>query len=128
MLWAEISWDWLVHEIRRPLVLFGFAAQFVFFLRFVVQWLVSERRGRSHVPVAFWYLSLLGGAMTFVYALLEQNLVFMTAQALGCLIYIRNLMLIYRRRWRLRGRRASTEASAAHPPEPAPAVLRSPPG
>ncbi len=125
MLAATIGWDWLMHEIQRPLVLFGFAAQFVFFLRFVVQWVVSERRGRSHVPVAFWYLSLLGGAMTFVYALLEQNLVFMTAQALGCLIYIRNLMLIYRRRWRLRGRHAAVPGPMAASDA---AVLRSPPG
>jgi len=100
-----ITWEWFVGELQRPLVLFGFAAQFVFFLRFAVQWFASERAGRSHIPIAFWYLSLLGGLMTFVYALLERNLVFMTAQALGCLIYVRNLMLIYRRRFRARDAR-----------------------
>jgi len=102
---AAISWSWIQQEIQRPLVLFGFAGQFIFFLRFAVQWFASERRGRSHIPIAFWYLSLVGGAMSFVYALLKPDLVFMTAQGLGLLIYIRNLMLIYRRRARVENRR-----------------------
>ena len=91
-------WQWIVHELHRPLVIFGFAGQFVFFLRFAVQWIVSERRSRSHIPIAFWYLSLIGGLMTFVYAVLDKNLVFTTAQGLGVFIYVRNLMLIHRRR------------------------------
>ncbi|MBP7745081.1 MAG: lipid-A-disaccharide synthase N-terminal domain-containing protein [Phycisphaerae bacterium] len=102
---AEITWQWIVKELQNPLVLFGFAGQFVFFLRFAVQWFASERRGRSHIPIAFWYLSLIGGGMTFVYAALKPDLVFMTAQALGLFIYVRNLMLIYRRKARAAGRR-----------------------
>ncbi len=102
---AAITWQWVVSELQRPLVIFGFAGQFIFFLRFAVQWFASERRGRSHIPIAFWYLSLIGGAMSFLYAALKPDLVFMTAQALGLLIYIRNLMLIYRRRSRVQGRR-----------------------
>ncbi|MCK4343396.1 MAG: lipid-A-disaccharide synthase N-terminal domain-containing protein [Phycisphaerae bacterium] len=74
-------------------------------MRFVVQWISSERRKRSHIPVAFWYLSLCGGLMTFVYALLRKDLVFMTAQALSVMIYVRNLMLIHQRRSDIRGRR-----------------------
>jgi len=105
MMVAAISWSWIQQEIQRPLVLFGFAGQFIFFLRFAVQWFASERRGRSHIPIAFWYLSLVGGAMSFLYALLKPDLVFMTAQGLGLLIYIRNLMLIYRRRARVENRR-----------------------
>ena len=97
--------NWVLHELQRPLVLFGFAAQFVFFLRFVVQWYESERRGRSHIPIAFWYLSLLGGLMILVYAALEHQLVFTCAALLSLVIYIRNLMLIYRRHSRIRGRR-----------------------
>lgn len=100
MLLGDLSWNWLVHELQKPLVVFGFAAQFVFFLRFVVQWLVSEKRGHSHIPVSFWYLSLAGGLMTFVYALLRRDLVFMTSQALAVFIYVRNLMLIHRPRVR----------------------------
>ncbi|MBK9118817.1 MAG: lipid-A-disaccharide synthase N-terminal domain-containing protein [Phycisphaerales bacterium] len=89
---------WVLSELQHPLVIFGFAAQFIFFARFLVQWVVSERLGRSHIPVSFWYLSLVGGAMTFVYALLKHDLVFMTSQGLAVGIYIRNLMLIYRPR------------------------------
>ncbi len=87
------------------LLVFGLSGQFVFFMRFAVQWFASERRGRSHIPVAFWYLSLVGGTMTLVYAWLRSDPVFVLAQALGLLIYVRNLMLIYRRRARVQGRR-----------------------
>jgi lipid-A-disaccharide synthase-like uncharacterized protein len=97
--------NWVFQEIQRPLVLFGFAAQFVFFLRFVVQWFESERRGRSHIPIAFWYLSILGGVMILVYSALEKNLVFTCASILSLGIYIRNLMLIYRRHTRVQTRR-----------------------
>jgi lipid-A-disaccharide synthase-like uncharacterized protein len=97
--------NWIVQEVQRPLVLFGFAAQFVFFLRFVVQWLESERRGRSHIPIAFWYLSVVGAVMILVYSALEKNLVFTCASLLSLVIYIRNLMLIYRRRARVQTRR-----------------------
>jgi lipid-A-disaccharide synthase-like uncharacterized protein len=92
---AALSLTWVLNELKSPLVIFGFAGQFVFFLRFAVQWLASERRGRSHIPIAFWYLSLAGGGMTFIYAVLKPDLVFMIAQALGLFIYVRNLMLIH---------------------------------
>ncbi len=86
-----------LREFRDPWVLFGFSAQFVFMMRFVVQWIASERRGRSYVPLGFWYLSLLGGLMLFAYALRKQDPVFMFGQLLGCLIYIRNLWMIHAR-------------------------------
>jgi lipid-A-disaccharide synthase-like uncharacterized protein len=101
-------WNWVFAELKRPLVIFGFAAQFVFFLRFVVQWFESERRGRSHLPVAFWYLSVLGGVMILIYAALEHNLVFTCASVLSLGIYLRNLMLIYQRHDRIRRRRAAS--------------------
>lgn len=104
--------NWVLQEVQRPLVIFGFAAQFVFFLRFVVQWFESERRGRSHIPIAFWYLSLLGGLMILVYAILERNLVFTCASVLSLVIYIRNLMLIYRRHARVQTRRQSRKLIA----------------
>ena len=97
--------NWVLRELLQPLVLFGFAAQFVFFLRFVVQWFESERRGRSHIPIAFWYLSLAGGVMILIYAILKRDLVFTCASILSLVIYIRNLMLIYRRGQRVHGRR-----------------------
>ncbi|MBN2446092.1 MAG: lipid-A-disaccharide synthase N-terminal domain-containing protein [Phycisphaerae bacterium] len=71
-------------------------------MRFVVQWYVSERQGRSTVPVAFWYLSLVGGLMLGLYAFLKQDPVFFLGQLLGVMIYIRNLVLIHRERRLLR--------------------------
>ena len=87
-----------------PWFLFGMGAQAIFFLRFVVQWAVSERRKRSTIPIAFWYLSLVGGMATFVYACHEAQPVFMLGQLLACVIYVRNLMLIYAHADRLRQR------------------------
>jgi lipid-A-disaccharide synthase-like uncharacterized protein len=106
-------WEWFTGEIQSPLVLFGFAAQGVFFLRFIVQWIASERKQRSHIPISFWYISLAGAAMTFVYALLRRDLVFMTAQALATVIYVRNLMLIYKRQRDVTGRRQARQAAEA---------------
>ena len=78
-------------------IAFGLLGQLFFTLRFVVQWLASERSGRSTVPIAFWYFSLLGGAMLLVYALwYRHDLVFTLGQAVGLLIYTRNLILIRR--------------------------------
>jgi lipid-A-disaccharide synthase-like uncharacterized protein len=74
----------------------GFAGQFVFAARFIVQWVVSEREKRSHVPVQFWYLSLVGGAITTVYAIHRRDPVFIVGQASGLVVYVRNLMLIHR--------------------------------
>ncbi len=87
-----------IDELLDPWVLFGFAAQFMFMMRFVIQWIASERAQRSHVPVAFWYFSLAGGIMLLSYAIKRADPVFMLGQGLGCFIYIRNLILIYRRR------------------------------
>jgi lipid-A-disaccharide synthase-like uncharacterized protein len=88
-------------------VLFGFGAQFAFMMRFVIQWWASEKRQRSYVPVVFWYFSLTGGVMLGIYALIHlRDPVVFAGQSLGCLIYTRNLVLIYRRRRRYRRRRA----------------------
>jgi lipid-A-disaccharide synthase-like uncharacterized protein len=106
---------WLSEFVARlvhPLVLFGFAGQFVFMLRFLVQWYVSERRGRSTVPVAFWWISLAGGLMLATYGLLDRDPVILLGQGLGIAIYVRNLVLIYRRRSRLRTRSVRSFAPA----------------
>lgn len=105
--------NWFFSDLFNWLGLFGLAGQFTFMMRFIVQWFASERRGRSYVPVAFWYLSLLGGCMLFSYALMRRDPVIMLGQALGMLIYLRNLVLIYRRRFRYRQRRVLAEQSAA---------------
>jgi lipid-A-disaccharide synthase-like uncharacterized protein len=74
----------------------GFLGQAFFSARFVVQWVASERARRSVVPIAFWFLSLCGGATLFAYALYRRDPVFIAGQGVGLFIYLRNLVLIYR--------------------------------
>jgi lipid-A-disaccharide synthase-like uncharacterized protein len=76
--------------------LLGFAGQALFFSRFLVQWLASERAGRSVFPAAFWYLSLSGGVTLFVYALHLRDPIFILGQSAGAFIYLRNLYLLRR--------------------------------
>ena len=76
-------------------VLIGLLGQALFASRFLVQWAASERRGRSVVPVVFWYLSLGGGLILFAYAFFyRHDLVFTLGQSAGLVVYVRNLMLI----------------------------------
>ncbi len=82
-------------------LIFGFFAQFLFFLRFAVQWFHSEKAKKVVVPVAFWYLSILGGLMLFVYALHRRDPVFTLGQGLGVFIYLRNLILFYKDKQRV---------------------------
>jgi lipid-A-disaccharide synthase-like uncharacterized protein len=77
-------------------VVLGLAAQFLFMMRFLVQWVASERAKRSVMPVAFWFFSLGGGVLLLVYAIERQDPVFILGQALGLFIYIRNLWLIFK--------------------------------
>ena len=86
----NLTWDlWLI---------LGFTAQGLFAARFIVQWLISEHRKKSVVPPAFWFLSLSGGLLLFVYAIHRMDPVFIVGQGSGLFIYTRNIMLIYRKR------------------------------
>ena len=76
-------------------VISGFFAQGMFMMRFLVQWIASERARRSVVPVAFWYFSMLGGVTLLAYAIHRRDPVFIFGQALGTVIYARNLWLIH---------------------------------
>ena len=76
----------------------GFLAQALFSARFLVQWIASERAGRSVVPLAFWLFSVGGGALLLVYALYRKDPVFIAGQGLGLFIYARNLHFIRRER------------------------------
>ncbi len=76
----------------------GLVGQLFFSARFLVQWIASERAGRSVIPVAFWFFSLGGGTILFAYALYRQDPVFILGQGMGTFIYVRNLMLIARER------------------------------
>ena len=76
----------------------GFTGQLLFGMRFLIQWICSERRQESYIPIAFWYCSIMGGLILFVYALHIQDPVFIVGQSLGVIIYGRNLILIHRKR------------------------------
>ena len=76
----------------------GFLGQALFSARFLIQWLASERLGRSVVPLAFWWFSLAGGATLLSYALWRGDPVFVLGQGLGLVVYLRNLMLIRQHR------------------------------
>ncbi|MEK6694556.1 MAG: lipid-A-disaccharide synthase N-terminal domain-containing protein [Nitrospirota bacterium] len=92
----------------------GFGGQGLFFARWIVQWFRSEREKESTIPISFWYLSLIGGLITLVYAIYRKDPVFITGQAVGAVVYLRNLMLIYRNKPSLD---AKTPASSAIPPQ-----------
>ena len=79
-------------------VAFGLAGQMLFGSRFIVQWIASERKKTSHIPIVFWYLSLSGGIVTALYAIHRRDPVFIIGQSAGLIVYIRNLMLIHRHR------------------------------
>lgn len=72
----------------------GLLGQLMFTGRFIVQWLASEKAGRSVVPVAFWYFSILGGAIVLAYGIHKLDPVIILGQLPGVLIYSRNLWLI----------------------------------
>ena len=74
----------------------GFAGQLVFTGRFALQWLYSEYKKRSVIPVGFWYLSLVGSALLLAYAIYRQDPVFILGQSFGFVVYLRNLQLIAR--------------------------------
>jgi len=76
----------------------GFLGQFLFFLRFFIQWLVSEKKKESTIPVAFWYFSIAGGVLLLAYALYRRDPVFIVGQSAGVLIYARNLYFISRKK------------------------------
>lgn len=94
--------------LDRIWVGFGLLGQVVFGARFIIQWIASERRGESHIPLIFWYLSISGGIILFAYAIHKRDIVFIIGQGAGLVVYVRNLMLIYRAQ-----RRPETETSAA---------------
>lgn len=82
--------------LSSPWFLVGLAGQTLFFSRFLVQWIQSERLGRSTVPKVFWYLSLAGGLTLLAYAIHRQDPVFILGQTVGAFVYVRNLMLLRR--------------------------------
>src|SRR3954470_5066078 len=79
-------------------VLLGYVAQLMFTMRFVVQWIASERARKSVVPIAFWYFSIAGGLLLFAYSLYIRDPVFILGQGFGVFVYARNLFFVLRER------------------------------
>ena len=79
-------------------VLLGFVAQGLFTARFLVQWIASERAGRSVIPLMFWIFSVGGGLLLLIYALYRKDVVFIAGQAFGVCVYLRNLYFVMRER------------------------------
>ena len=88
------------NELTRIEIIFlviGFTGQGLFASRFIVQWIYSERVGKSTIPVIFWYLSIFGGIGLLTYAIFRQDPVIIVGQTFGIFIYVRNLFLIYKK-------------------------------
>ena len=79
-------------------VVLGFVAQGLFTMRFLVQWIASERAGHSVIPLAFWVFSIGGGLLLLVYALYRKDPVFIAGQGFGVFVYLRNLYFVLRER------------------------------
>ena len=75
----------------------GFIGQGLFASRFIFQWIYSEKKGESHIPIIFWYLSIFGGLGLLTYAIFRKDPVIILGQTFGIFIYLRNLILIYKK-------------------------------
>jgi len=74
----------------------GFLGQGLFASRFIFQWIYSEKKGESAIPLIFWYLSIFGGIGLLTYAIFRKDPVIISGQLFGIFIYLRNLILIYK--------------------------------
>lgn len=93
-----MNWHQILDTAAQPMALLGFSGQALFFSRFLVQWIASEKKGESTVPTVFWFLSIGGSIFVLIYALWRHDPVFIAGQSVGLLVYTRNLMLIHRKR------------------------------
>ena len=85
-------------NIELIFLIIGFVGQGLFASRFIFQWILSERKGESYIPVVFWYLSIFGGMGLLTYALFRKDPVIIIGQLFGIFIYLRNLILIYKKK------------------------------
>ena len=86
-------------KIELVFLSIGFLGQGVFASRFLIQWIYSERKGESYIPIIFWYLSIIGGIGLLTYAIFRKDPVIISGQSVGLFIYLRNLILIYRKKY-----------------------------
>tara|TARA_B100000963_G_C22511252_1_gene618467 strand:- start:9 stop:305 length:297 start_codon:yes stop_codon:yes gene_type:complete len=85
-------------NIEIIFLIVGFVGQGLFASRFIVQWIFSEKKGESYIPVVFWYLSIFGGIGLLTYAIFRKDPVIIVGQTFGIFIYLRNLILIYKKK------------------------------
>ena len=76
----------------------GFFGQGLFASRFIIQWIYSERKGESTIPVIFWFISVFGGLALLTYAIFRKDPVIISGQTFGIFIYLRNIYLIYKKK------------------------------
>ena len=79
-------------------LIIGFLGQGIFSARFLIQWFLSEKKKESYIPIIFWYLSICGGCSLLIYAIYRMDPVIITGQSFGIIVYLRNLILIYRKK------------------------------
>jgi lipid-A-disaccharide synthase-like uncharacterized protein len=84
-------------SIELIFLIIGFVGQGLFASRFIFQWIYSERKGESYIPIIFWYLSIFGGIGLLTYAIFRKDPVIIVGQLFGIFIYLRNLILIYKK-------------------------------
>jgi lipid-A-disaccharide synthase-like uncharacterized protein len=114
---AQLAQWWVATSAtEKTWLAVGFLAQLMFSMRFIVQWIASERARRSIVPETFWYFSVIGGAMLFAYAIYRLDPVFMLGQGMGLVIYARNIYFI---RTHNRAEASAAQARATAPSVPA---------
>jgi lipid-A-disaccharide synthase-like uncharacterized protein len=85
-------------NFEKVWIFVGLFGQCLFFLRFFFQWLASERKKQSVIPVSFWYFSILGAGFLLAYSVYRRDPVFILGQSFGFLIYVRNLYFIHRKK------------------------------
>ena len=80
--------------IQNPFIIIGFVGQVMFFGRFLIQWIASERKGKSFIPKSFWYLSIGGSLLLLIYSINIGDVIFTIGFSLNLIIYLRNIAMI----------------------------------
>ncbi len=93
-----INYIYSLSTTEITFLLIGFIGQGLFASRFIFQWIYSEKKGESYIPIIFWYLSIFGGLGLLTYAIFRKDPVIIIGQLFGIFIYCRNLYLIYRKK------------------------------
>ena len=92
-----IDYFYNISNTELIFLIIGFTGQGLFASRFIFQWVMSEKKGESYIPIIFWYLSIFGGIGLLIYAIFRKDPVIISGQIFGLIIYVRNLILIYRK-------------------------------